>query len=159
MDLEAINQIAHDSDPMRLLVNSVCPAIWGQEMVKLALCLAVFGGTPDSLEGVDDKNKLAIRSDLHVLVVGEPGLGKSQMLQAISGLAPRGVYVCGNTTSTAGLTVTVVKDAGELALCHVHILQFFGGCLLTLARSVGRLCIGGGCAGSRGPGGMLHRRV
>jgi DNA helicase MCM8 len=102
---------------MRLLVNSVCPAIWGQEMVKLALCLAVFGGCPDQ-ESLDDKNKISVRSDLHVLVVGEPGLGKSQMLQAISGLAPRGVYVCGNTTSTAGLTVTVVKDAasGDFAL-------------------------------------------
>ena len=36
----------------------------------------------------------------------------STHLQAVSLLAPRGVYVCGNTTSTAGLTVTVVKDAG-----------------------------------------------
>lgn len=87
--------------------------------------------------------------DSHVLLVGEPGLGKSQLLQAVSGLAPRGVYVCGNTTSTAGLTVTVVKDAGSgdfaleagalvlgdhvrlmlahfvcSVLSHVHLLKF-----------------------------------
>lgn len=42
---------------------------------------------------------------------GDPGLGKSQLLQAASSVAPRGLYVCGNTTTTAGLTVAVVKDA------------------------------------------------
>jgi DNA helicase MCM8 len=43
--------------------------------------------------------------------LGDPGLGKSQLLQAVAGVAPRGIYVCGNTTTTAGLTVAVVKDA------------------------------------------------
>lgn len=53
-----------------------------------------------------------------MLVVGDPGLGKSQMLRSISGIAPRGVYVCGNTTTTAGLTVTLHKDgsSGDYAL-------------------------------------------
>ena len=53
-----------------------------------------------------------------MLVVGDPGMGKSQMLTATAALAPRGVYVCGNTTSSSGLTVTVVKDAvsGDFAL-------------------------------------------
>ena len=46
------------------------------------------------------------RADVHVLVVGDPGMGKSQMLTAASAIAPRGVYVCGNTTSSSGLTVT-----------------------------------------------------
>jgi DNA helicase MCM8 len=53
-----------------------------------------------------------------VLVVGDPGMGKSQLLQAVANVAPRGVYVCGNTTSTTGLTVTMVKDGitGDYAL-------------------------------------------
>ena len=82
------------------------------------------------------------RADVHVLIVGDPGMGKSQMLTAAvshaglqprtsrplltrqlsayahigprlgqASLAPRGVYVCGNTSSSSGLTVTVVKDA------------------------------------------------
>jgi DNA replicative helicase MCM subunit Mcm2 (Cdc46/Mcm family) len=46
-----------------------------------------------------------VRSDPHVLVVGDPGLGKSQLLKACTNIAPRGVYVCGNSTTTAGLTV------------------------------------------------------
>lgn len=42
--------------------------------------------------------------------MGDPGLGKSQMLSSTVKIAPRGVYVCGNTASTAGLTVTLSKD-------------------------------------------------
>ena len=47
-----------------------------------------------------------------MLVVGDPGLGKSQMLQSAAAVAPRSVYVCGNTTTTAGLTVTLSREAG-----------------------------------------------
>ena len=59
------------------------------------------------------QNAIPVRSDPHVLVVGDPGLGKSQILQAVSNVAPRGVYVCGNTTTTSGLTVTLTKEAGS----------------------------------------------
>ena len=47
-----------------------------------------------------------------MLIVGDPGLGKSQMLQAAANIAPRGVYVSGNTTTISGLTVTLTKDTG-----------------------------------------------
>lgn len=71
-----------------------------------------------------------MRSDIHVLIVGDPGLGKSQMLsvsfkrfkilteQATVKIAPRGVYVCGNTATTSGLTVTMSRDpdTGDTAL-------------------------------------------
>ncbi|KAJ3093746.1 DNA replication licensing factor mcm8 [Phlyctochytrium bullatum] len=65
-----------------------------------------------------DKHNLSIRSNAHILIVGDPGLGKSQMLAATAKVAPRGVYVCGNTTTTSGLTFTVCKDSdtGDTAL-------------------------------------------
>lgn len=44
-------------------------------------------------------------------LIGDPGLGKSQLLQAASAISPRGIYVCGNATTKAGLTVAVVKDS------------------------------------------------
>ena len=47
---------------------------------------------------------------MHCLMVGDPGLGKSQLLKAVSSIAPRSVYVCGNTATASGLTVTIVKD-------------------------------------------------
>lgn len=76
--------------------------------------LALLGGTRNP----DEKETACFsRADSHVLVVGDPGLGKSQMLRAVAMVAPRAVYVGGNTTTTTGLTVTMVKDSsGDYAL-------------------------------------------
>jgi DNA helicase MCM8 len=58
----------------------------------------------------EEKGQPTIRPDIHVLMVGDPGLGKSQMLKHIINVSPRGVYVCGNSTTNAGLTATIVRD-------------------------------------------------
>ena len=67
---------------------------------------------------MSDANRVPIRGDPHLLIVGDPGLGKSQMLQSVAAIAPRGVVVCGNTTTTAGLTVMLHKEgaSGDYAL-------------------------------------------
>ncbi|CAN0009830.1 unnamed protein product, partial [Phaeothamnion confervicola] len=110
-DLLAIREIACDAMPFELLVSSLCPGIYGHEVVKAGLLLGLFGGTHRETD-------VPTRSDIHVLIVGDPGLGKSQMLQATSQVAPRSVYVCGNTTTTAGLTVTLCKEGpgGDVGL-------------------------------------------
>lgn len=108
-ELYAIQEIQSQPDLYRLLVASLCPSIYGHEMVKAGLVLGLFGGTH---KFVNDLNRIPVRGDPHILVVGDPGLGKSQMLQAVSSVAPRSVYVCGNTTTTSGLTVTLSKDGG-----------------------------------------------
>uniref|UniRef100_H2L7D7 DNA helicase MCM8 n=1 Tax=Oryzias latipes TaxID=8090 RepID=H2L7D7_ORYLA len=77
-------------------------------LVKAALALALFGGRQKHM----GKNSVPVRGDPHILIVGDPGLGKSQMLQAVCNVAPRGIYVCGNSTSTTGLTVSLSRDAG-----------------------------------------------
>lgn len=114
-DLYAIQEIQAEENLFKLIVNSLCPVIFGHELVKAGLTLALFGG---SQKYADDKNRIPIRGDPHILVVGDPGLGKSQMLQAACNVAPRGVYVCGNTTTSSGLTVTLSKDSssGDFAL-------------------------------------------
>ncbi|XP_018585143.1 DNA helicase MCM8 [Scleropages formosus] len=114
-DLYAIQEIQAQEDLLKLIVNSLCPTIYGHLLVKAGLALALFGGCQ---KFVDDKNRIPIRGDPHVLVVGDPGLGKSQMLQALCNIAPRGIYVCGNTTTTSGLTVTLSRDSssGDYAL-------------------------------------------
>lgn len=53
-----------------------------------------------------------LRGNIHVLLVGDPGLGKSQLLQAAGRVAPRSVYVCGNSSTSVGLTVAVTRDGG-----------------------------------------------
>ncbi|XP_075223070.1 DNA helicase MCM8-like [Lycorma delicatula] len=101
-DYYNIKELHSQSGLFKLAVNSLCPAIYGHEMVKAGLLLGLVGG---SLDG-------SSRGDSHILIVGDPGLGKSQMLQACAAIAPRGVYVCGNTSSSCGLTVTLTREAG-----------------------------------------------
>ncbi|KGL72485.1 DNA helicase MCM8, partial [Tinamus guttatus] len=114
-DLYAVQEIQAEENLFKLIVNSLCPAIYGHEIVKAGLALALFGGCQ---KFVDDKNRIPVRGDPHVLVVGDPGLGKSQMLQVLCNVAPRGVYVCGNTSTSSGLTVTLSRDgaSGDFAL-------------------------------------------
>ncbi|XP_074661306.1 DNA helicase MCM8-like [Tubulanus polymorphus] len=109
-ELYAIEEIQSDQNVFRLIVGSLCPTIYGHEVVKAGLVLGLFGG---SQKYSNDKNHIPIRGDPHILVVGDPGLGKSQMLQAAAFASPRSVYVCGNTTTTSGLTVTLSKDSGS----------------------------------------------
>lgn len=109
-ELYGIEMIQSEEHLFRLLVGSLCPSIYGHELVKAGLVLGLFGGTQ---KFSNDKNRIPVRGDPHILIVGDPGLGKSQMLQAASNIAPRSVYVCGNTTTTSGLTVTLSKDGGS----------------------------------------------
>ncbi|KAJ6923018.1 DNA helicase MCM8 [Populus alba x Populus x berolinensis] len=109
-DLEFIVKFSeeHGSDIFRQILQSICPSIYGHELVKAGITLALFGGVRKHSM---DPNKVPVRGDIHVIIVGDPGLGKSQLLQAAAAVCPRGIYVCGNATTNAGLTVAVVKDA------------------------------------------------
>ncbi|KAJ0088164.1 hypothetical protein Patl1_32036 [Pistacia atlantica] len=109
-DLEFIVKFSEEygSDIFRQLVQSICPSIYGHELVKAGITLALFGGVR---KYSTDRNKVPVRGDIHVIIVGDPGLGKSQLLQAAAAVSPRGIYVCGNATTKAGLTVAVVKDS------------------------------------------------
>lgn len=88
-DLYGILEIHnYEGDLFRLLVNSISPAIYGHQMVKAGILLTLMGGRKrESLN-----SKITIRSDPHILIVGDPGLGKSQMLTSAVRLAPRGVF-------------------------------------------------------------------
>ncbi|KAH9621154.1 hypothetical protein KSS87_006341 [Heliosperma pusillum] len=108
-DLEFIVKFSEENGPdvFRQIIQSVCPSIYGHELVKAGITLSLFGGVRKHSM---DKNKVPVRGDIHVIVVGDPGLGKSQLLQAAAAVSPRGIYVCGNATTNAGLTVAVVRD-------------------------------------------------
>lgn len=96
--------------PFDLLVRSLCPSIIGHHAVKAGILLCLLGGTPPASQQMDRGS--TIRSNSHILIVGDPGMGKSQMLLAATQLAARSVYVGGNTSSTTGLTVTLTKEEG-----------------------------------------------
>ncbi|CAL6421210.1 unnamed protein product [Bathycoccus prasinos] len=181
-------------DRLRVLVKSLCPSIYGHEIVKCGLLLCLFGGVRkadksskrsknssgknnnkennnansvgaetsfdndkenEENEGRQNEsqrvhqkrrrsslnareqhqhknhgaagNETFSRGTSHCLVVGDPGMGKSQMLRAASRVAPLAIHVSGKSASTAGLTATVSRDptsgaptfeAGAVALAH-----------------------------------------
>jgi DNA helicase MCM8 len=109
-EMYGVLQVANHPEAMALIAASICPTIYGHDLVKAGLVLALFGGSCHSDEFSQD---MSLRSDIHVLIVGDPGLGKSQMLTSVSKLAPRSVFVCGSYSSAAGLTVSIQKEQGS----------------------------------------------
>lgn len=94
-ELDIIKSIGQQTNIFKLLVHSLCPRIFGHEMVKAGLILSLFGASGNSANAnvAPDAKK---RSEIHVLIVGDPGLGKSHLIQSCSNVSPRGVFVCGN---------------------------------------------------------------
>jgi len=87
------------------IVMSLAPTIKGMEEEKEAIALQLFGGVekrhPDGVR---------VRGDIHILLVGDPGVAKSQLLRYIAEVAPRGIYTSGKGATAAGLTAAAVKD-------------------------------------------------
>jgi len=104
-DERAIRELAADPDMMQKMVRSISPSIWGNEEVKKALALQLFGGVKKLRS-----DETPMRGDIHVLLVGDPGVAKSVMLSFIAGVAPKARYVAGKSSTGAGLTATVVRD-------------------------------------------------
>ena len=104
-DEQKILELSRDPHIHDKIINSTAPSIRGYREVKEAIALQLFGGTVTQL---DDGTRL--RGDIHLLLVGDPGMGKSQILKYVSKLAPRSVYTSGKGTSGAGLTAAAVRD-------------------------------------------------
>jgi replicative DNA helicase Mcm len=102
---QKILALSQDKHIMEKLRDSLAPSIYGLEKIKEALLLQMFGGVGKKREKGD-----VTRGDMHVLLVGDPGSGKSQLLKRISVVAPKSRYVSGKGASGAGLTAAVVKD-------------------------------------------------
>jgi len=102
---EEIKKMAANEKIYEMLVESIAPNIYGHENVKEAISLQLFGGVRKVLP-----NASTIRGNVHVLLVGEPGLAKSQILQAVNRIAPKSIYIAGKTTTSAGISATAVKD-------------------------------------------------
>ena len=104
-DKERIIELSSEEDIYEQMVASIAPAIYGYDQEKLAMMLQLFSGVTKHLP---DGSR--IRGDLHMLLIGDPGTGKSQLLQYIREIAPRSVYTSGKGSSTAGLTAAAVRD-------------------------------------------------
>lgn len=110
---EEIEELATEPEIFEKIARSIAPSIYGHSEIKKAIALQLFGGVK---KGREDGVKS--RGDLHILLIGEPGTGKSQLLKFTGELAPKGRYVVGKSSTGAGLTAAVVRDesTGEFEL-------------------------------------------
>jgi len=104
-DEKMILKLAEDPSIRERIIKSIAPSIYGYHHIKKAIALQLFGGEPRVLpDGV------RIRGDIHILLVGDPGTAKSQLLRFVAQVAPRAVYTTGKGSTAAGLTAAVVRD-------------------------------------------------
>ncbi|MBS3060510.1 MAG: minichromosome maintenance protein MCM [DPANN group archaeon] len=103
---EKIIELSKDPDLYKKIVASIAPSIYGHSEIKEAIALQLFGGTPGKIT----PDGMKIRPDMHLLLIGDPGVAKSRLLQYVTQLAPKGIYVSGKSSSAAGLTASAEKD-------------------------------------------------
>ncbi len=89
------------------IIQSICPQIYGKFDIKLAILLTIIGGVTRTI------NNTRVRGQCHLLLIGEPGTGKSQMLKFVQKLSNRAVFTNGIGSSSAGLTVSFVREGSE----------------------------------------------
>ncbi len=104
-DERQILELAADKQILQKMIGSIAPSIFGYDEIKQSLVLQLFGGVKKKrADGTDS------RGDIHILLVGDPGVAKSVILKFISSLAPKGRYIVGKAATGAGITATVVRD-------------------------------------------------
>jgi len=125
-DMEEIKDLSEDPKLLKRMIDSIAPSIYGHNVIKEALLLQLMGGVKKKRD-----DGVTTRGDMHILLIGDPGSGKSMMLKRIKVVAPKGRFISGKGVSGAGLTAAVVKDeflggwsleAGALVLANKGIV-------------------------------------
>ncbi len=124
---QQIIELSKDKKLQEKLVRSLAPGIYGHDRIKEAMLMQFVGGVRKSRsDGVQT------RGDIHILLIGDPGSGKSMLLKRAAVVAPKARYVSGKGVSGAGLTASVVKDeflsgwsleAGALVLANRGVVM------------------------------------
>jgi len=99
-----ILELSKDPWVHRKIMVSIAPSIYGYEHIKEAIMYLLFGGVKKLLPDI------SIRGEMNVLLVGDPGTAKSQLLQYVARIAPRGLYTSGRGSTAAGLTAAVLRE-------------------------------------------------
>ena len=110
-DEKRIFALAKKSNSYDILISSYAPHIYGHEVIKEVILLLIVGSVTKIL---DDGS--ARRGDINVLLVGDPGTAKSEMLKFAAKIAPRGLYTSGRGTTAAGLTAAVIRDKSGIMM-------------------------------------------
>merc|ERR1712123_494971 len=102
-----VKDISMRPDIYDTLAEALAPSIFGNEDIKKGILLQLIGASEKDL---DASGRGKVRSEIHVLLCGDPGTSKSQLLSAVNRLIPRGQYTSGKGSSAVGLTAYVTKD-------------------------------------------------
>ena len=124
---EEFIEMARNPNFFNSLVSSLAPQIYGLREIKQAALLMLFGGVDKKEEG------FSTRGQPNVLLVGDPGVAKSQLLKYVQSIAPRGLFTSGKGSSAAGLTAAIVRDTdtGDITLeAGAMVLADRGICLI-----------------------------
>lgn len=105
--VEEIKSLGNRLDIYDALSESIAPSIFGNEDIKKGILLQLVGASEKDLA---ESGRGKVRSEIHVLLCGDPGTSKSQLLSAVNRLVPRGQYTSGKGSSAVGLTAYVTKD-------------------------------------------------
>lgn len=104
-DEKIIRELAQDPRVHDKIMRSIAPSIYGYNHIKEAIMYLLFGGVPKLLP-----DEVSIRGDINTLLIGDPGTAKSQLLQYVAKIAPRGLYTSGRGSTAAGLTAAVLRE-------------------------------------------------
>jgi DNA replication licensing factor MCM4 len=105
--IREIEELSKSTDVYEILAKSVAPSIWELEDIKKGILCQLFGATNKTFKSAT-ANK--VRGDINILLVGDPGVAKSQLLTYVHRVAPRGMYTSGSGSSAVGLTAYVSRD-------------------------------------------------
>ncbi|EWC46637.1 DNA replication licensing factor mcm2 [Drechslerella stenobrocha 248] len=104
-DANSIRRLAKEPGIVNKIIDSIAPSIYGHRDIKTAVAASLFGGVPKNIHG-----KHNLRGDINVLLLGDPGTAKSQILKYVERVAHRAVFATGQGASAVGLTASVRKD-------------------------------------------------
>ncbi|KAI0842409.1 DNA replication licensing factor mcm2 [Hypoxylon sp. FL0890] len=104
-DEHEIRKLSRDPQVVDKIINSMAPSIYGHTDIKTAVALSLFGGVAKTTKGAHH-----VRGDINVLLLGDPGTAKSQVLKYVEKTAHRAVFATGQGASAVGLTASVRRD-------------------------------------------------
>lgn len=104
-DEKKILELSTHPDIFIMLRDSIAPSVKGYDTIKEAIVCQLFGGTPKTLN-----DNTTLRHNSHILLIGDPGTGKTELLRFVSSFAPNGIFASGSGSSGVGLTAAAVRD-------------------------------------------------
>ena len=109
--IDLLKKLSRKPDIYERLAHAISPSIFGYEDMKKGVLLQLFGGSKKNDSARNNSKWRHFRSEINIIICGDPGTSKSQLLKFVHGLVPRGQYTSGKGSSAVGLTAYITKDA------------------------------------------------